>query len=244
MSDQIREQVSAFLDGELPGAETELLLKRLMRDADLRASFGRYAMIGEACRSQKTTHLTVGFASKVRGAIDGEALVVTGRIRVARKPRWWRHAASGAVAAGVAVVAVFALQQRANTPTVTNMAASVNNGAAAGVLAAANPRRAFVPTSVLGAAPALPTALPVVAARNHEPLSYTVPATLDDIPANLPSARLTNYVFAHSEFGSLLGQRNMLSGLIAEPDEQWELVPVDHQSAARPAQAPDSNSRP
>ena len=33
MSEQIREQVSAFLDGELPGSETELLLKRLTRDA-------------------------------------------------------------------------------------------------------------------------------------------------------------------------------------------------------------------
>ena len=34
MSEQIREQVSAFLDGELPSSETELLLKRLTRDAD------------------------------------------------------------------------------------------------------------------------------------------------------------------------------------------------------------------
>ena len=29
MSEQIREQVSAFLDGELPNSETELLLKRI-----------------------------------------------------------------------------------------------------------------------------------------------------------------------------------------------------------------------
>lgn len=243
MSDQIREQVSAFLDGELPAAETELLLKRLMRDAELRASFGRYALIGEACRGQKATHLTYRFASKVSSAIDGESLVVTGHIRAARTPRWWRHAASGAVAAGVAVVAVFALQQRANTPTLDNLPALASNSAATGAPAAASTRRTFFPASALGAAPALPTALPVVAARNHEPLSYTVPATLDDAPANLPSARLTNYVFAHSEFGSLLGQRNMLSGLIADPDEQWELVPVD-RSSAQSAQAPDPHSGP
>ncbi len=42
MSEQIREQVSAFLDGELPDSETELLLKRLTRDGELRESFGRY----------------------------------------------------------------------------------------------------------------------------------------------------------------------------------------------------------
>ena len=34
MSEQIREQVSAFLDGELPNSETELLLKRLTRDGE------------------------------------------------------------------------------------------------------------------------------------------------------------------------------------------------------------------
>src|ERR1700733_2649215 len=50
MSEQIREQVSAFLDGELPNTETELLLKRLTRDGELRESFGRYALIGEALR--------------------------------------------------------------------------------------------------------------------------------------------------------------------------------------------------
>ncbi len=44
MSEQIREQVSAFLDGELPDSETELLLKRLTRDGELRESFGRYAL--------------------------------------------------------------------------------------------------------------------------------------------------------------------------------------------------------
>jgi hypothetical protein len=53
MSEQIREQISAFLDGELPGSETELLLKRLTRDAELRESFGRYALIGEAMRGMK-----------------------------------------------------------------------------------------------------------------------------------------------------------------------------------------------
>ena len=50
MSEQIREQVSAFLDGELPNSESELLLKRLTRDGVLRESFGRYALIGEAIR--------------------------------------------------------------------------------------------------------------------------------------------------------------------------------------------------
>ena len=65
MSEQIREQVSAFLDGELPSSETELLLKRLTRDPELRQSFGRYALIGEALRGAGSQILTRGFAARV-----------------------------------------------------------------------------------------------------------------------------------------------------------------------------------
>jgi negative regulator of sigma E activity len=58
MSEQIREQVSAFLDGELHDSETELLLKRLTRDGELRESFGRYALIGESIRGTSRGFLT------------------------------------------------------------------------------------------------------------------------------------------------------------------------------------------
>jgi sigma-E factor negative regulatory protein RseA len=116
MSEQIREQVSAFLDGELPNSETELLLKRLTRDGELRESFGRYALIGEALRGPGPL-MAKGFASRVNFAIDGEPLPANGHGSRARAPRWWRPLAGAAVAAGVAVVAVVALQQRAVAPT-------------------------------------------------------------------------------------------------------------------------------
>ena len=117
MSEQIREQVSAFLDGELPASETELLLKRLTRDPELRHGFGRYALIGETLRGSGKTCLTRHFAERVNRAIDGEPVVpalpaVRGRIG------WWRPIAGTAVAAGVAAVAVVALQQRAVVPGV------------------------------------------------------------------------------------------------------------------------------
>ena len=106
MSEQIREQVSAFLDGELPNSETELLLKRLTRDGELRESFGRYALIGEAIRGTTRGLLTKGFAGRVNLAIDGELIPVNGQFSQARGPRWWRPFAGAAVAAGVAAVAV------------------------------------------------------------------------------------------------------------------------------------------
>src|SRR5580658_6023325 len=116
MSEQIREQVSAFLDGELPNSETELLLKRLTRDGELRESFGRYALIGEAVRGTSRGLLTKGFAGRINFAIDGEPVTAIGQVERTHAPRWWRQFAGVALAAGVAGVAIVALQHRAVAP--------------------------------------------------------------------------------------------------------------------------------
>jgi sigma-E factor negative regulatory protein RseA len=187
MSEQIREQISAFLDGELPNSESELLLKRLTRDAELRESFGRYALIGEALRGSARAPLTRGFAGRVNRAIDGERAAAGVQAAHGGRSRWWRPVAGAAVAAGVAAVAVLALQQRTDVPAM----------------------RAASPVTVQN---------PPAAAK--EAISYTVPAALPEGPAVLPAARLTNYVFAHSQYSSVLGQRNVLSGLLADADEQ------------------------
>ena len=46
-------QLSAMFDGELPGAECELLARRLTRDDALRAQWSRYSMIGAAVRAER-----------------------------------------------------------------------------------------------------------------------------------------------------------------------------------------------
>ena len=51
MTDRIKEQLSAFLDGELPDPESALLLKRLERDDELRGALSRYSLIGAVLRS-------------------------------------------------------------------------------------------------------------------------------------------------------------------------------------------------
>jgi sigma-E factor negative regulatory protein RseA len=116
MSEQIREQVSAFLDGELPKSETELLLKRLTRDAELRQSFGRYALIGESLRGAGRVPLSRGFAGRVNCAIDGEPVAPHLQAIRAGHSRWWRPITGVAVAGGVMAVAIVALQQRAIAP--------------------------------------------------------------------------------------------------------------------------------
>jgi sigma-E factor negative regulatory protein RseA len=193
MSEQIREQVSAFLDGELPSSETELLLKRLTRDAELRESFGRYALIGEALRGAghraDRSPLSRGFAAGLNAAIDGGAAPAALPAMRTRAPRWWRPVAGAAVAASVAAVAVVALQQRA---------------------VVAPSLRAVLPVTAQNVA------------RPREALSYTVPesAPQQQTPTVMPAARLTSYVFAHSRYSSVLGQSNVWSGLLADADEQ------------------------
>src|SRR5271167_2575752 len=123
MSEQIREQVSAFLDGELPDSETELLLKRLTRDGELRESFGRYSLIGEALRGSSSDRVTKGFAAGVNLAIDGEPVQVAAHAREQRATHWWRPLVGVGVAAGVSTVAIVALQQRTIAPRVPAVAA-------------------------------------------------------------------------------------------------------------------------
>jgi sigma-E factor negative regulatory protein RseA len=201
MSEPIREQISAFLDGELPTSETELLLKRLARDADLRESFGRYALIGEAMRVGGRSQITRGFATRINATIDGEPVAASEATAARARPgHWWRPFAGVALAAGVAAVAVVAIQHRALTPAL---------------------RTALV-TPAPSSSPLVGTVREVAQVANQakEPAKpYTVPTAPAVGAGAIPGARLTSYIFAHSRYSSPLGQSNVLSELLAAPDE-------------------------
>ncbi len=233
MSEQIREQVSAFLDGELPNSETELLLKRLMRDSELRESFGRYALIGEALRGGGSQVLTRSFASRVNLAIDGEPAPVAGHVQP-RASRWWRPLAGVTVAAGVATVAIVALQQRAILPGVRGASPATAQSVVASNVVASN----VAASNALRARNQLPVQ---GGGAPREALSYTVPAASAEAPSSIAPARLTNYVFAHSKYSSGLGQRGVLADLLIEDDEP-QGMPV--QRVAQPPSTPDTRVAP
>jgi sigma-E factor negative regulatory protein RseA len=216
MSEQIREQVSAFLDGELPSSETELLLKRLTRDGELREGFGRYALIGEAIRGGNHKLMARGFAARVNFAIDGEPVQANGPVPRLRAPRWWRPFAGAAVAAGVAAIAVLALQQRADAPGVKSTAVVAARIATPGGPAASN---GLFATNAAVQTP-------------REAISYTVPVVSGAGLASMAPARLTNYVFAHSRYSSGLDQRGVLADMLIEAEEQ---PPPANEAAAHVA---------
>ena len=110
MTDQIREQMSALLDGELPQDEIGLLVRRMERDTELRRAFGSYVLIGETLRAPGGTTASQGFATRVQAVIyDGDQPLPAANHHAAR-PRWVRPAAAAAVAAGTAFAAVLLIR--------------------------------------------------------------------------------------------------------------------------------------
>ena len=57
-------------------------------------------------------------------------------------------------------------------------------------------------------------------AKVMEPASYTVPPAVPEAPRALPAARLTNYVFAHSKYSSVMGQNDVLNDLLSTTDAE------------------------
>src|SRR5262245_56429259 len=111
MKDRIKEQLSAFLDGELPDPESALLLKRLERDDELRGALSRYSLIGAVLRSDGDTPAARHVAARVSAAIAGEPAWSTAMARLPGRSAWLSSAAGLAVAATVAFGAVLLVQQ-------------------------------------------------------------------------------------------------------------------------------------
>lgn len=191
-NEALSSQLSAFVDDELPQAETDLFVRRLVKEAELKQIMGRYQLMGEALRAPTLkTHLSRDFSARIAAALEQQDSAASVAASAAiRSPRlnfdgWLKPAAGMAVAASVALVAVL---------TVRNQPAGIDaQGMSAEVLQ------------------------PVVltAQRSAATHSYVVPAASNAPSAPIPAARLTNYVVAHSEFSSPLGRRNMMTGLLA-----------------------------
>jgi negative regulator of sigma E activity len=108
MTDQIREQMSALLDGELPQDQIGLLVRRMERDTELRRAFGSYVLAGETLRAPGGRTASYGFAARVQTVIEAghASLPAVLEPRGSTRVRWARPAAATAIAAGAAVAAV------------------------------------------------------------------------------------------------------------------------------------------
>jgi sigma-E factor negative regulatory protein RseA len=198
MNEELDSQLSAMFDDELSHAECELLARRLSRDEQLRARWGRYAMIGAAIRAERGVRLNARVAGRVRALMSSEPALGARAAARAAAPRWWRPVAGAAVAAGVAAVSILWL--RAQAP--------LNGAPLVPPLAAVSAPRTPLPGTI-----ALRT--PARTLRNSgTPDSYILPPAQRGPGAVVPATELANYVVAHSMFSQPVARGNLLSSFI------------------------------
>jgi sigma-E factor negative regulatory protein RseA len=200
MNEELDSQLSAMFDDELPAAECELLARRLSRDEQLKARWGRYAVIGATIRAERGVRLNAGLAGRVSAAISSEAPLAA---EPAPQPKkrwdigWWQPLAGVAAAAGVAAVSIIWMRSQVLPDALPAVAQTV-----VPAIATVNP----------------PVAATVASATTRgntgDSDSYVVPK---NSPRRLvvPSTELANYVVAHSEFSSPVTRRNLLSSFMA-----------------------------
>ena len=119
MNDAIKMQISAFVDGELPSNEAELLLRRLCQDRQLRQQAAEYLAMGRVIRGE---HVFAGMATlreRIEAEIDDKALDDEVVDASPAPSRYVRPLAGAAIAATVAMAALLGLQRTDDVPTVS-----------------------------------------------------------------------------------------------------------------------------
>jgi sigma-E factor negative regulatory protein RseA len=136
MSQVLREQLSALMDGELPKDQMRFLLRGLDADAQLAQSWSRYQLASAVIRRQAAfVPVDAGFANRVMLAVSQQT--APGR-HGARILRW---AGGGAIAAAVAVIALVGTRPAIQSPTPAAVIAAVP------ATPAQRPQGVFMPTA-------------------------------------------------------------------------------------------------
>ncbi len=112
----IEEQLSAFLDGELPEAELQLLVRRLEREQAYRVTLARYCVIGSILRNDPVVPHAMGFRMGTIRAISAQDItvkspVVEKQIQTSQPTRGKQRRAGALLTAAVTVLAVLGIYQ-------------------------------------------------------------------------------------------------------------------------------------
>lgn len=169
----IEEQLSAFLDGELPNEELQLLVRRLERDEDYRATLARYSMIGSILRDDPVDVSSMKFRSKVMAQIEGVNDSGSKLARETASGRQWLKPFASVAAIAVAVTAL------------------VNSGVFDSGPGVASNRQAVQPAQVTRAKPAASSS--VLASGGNGAAQRLRSAELE-------RERLRSYMVSHGEY--------------------------------------------
>lgn len=189
MTDQINDQISAFIDNELSADESALLVRRFERDTESRARAMRYTLIGASLRGELLEPHPSVLRQRVAAALSG-ASPAAPKARERAGERFAKPLLSVAIAATVAVVAIGALR-------------SLNEGVPSPAAA----------SGVAAAAPAI-EASSLQARDAAVAPSYVVPRTSDDQSQTVAPIRLTNYLMHHGEYASGFTRTSVNSNVV------------------------------
>jgi sigma-E factor negative regulatory protein RseA len=206
MSEEILNRVSAFADGECSETESRAALASL-NNAETRATWSRYQLIGDAMRGDMPRFIDGGFAGRVQQALALEPAILA---PVARQPAWLRPVAGVAIAATVAAVAVFGVGQRAGVTTAPD-----------GIQSAmiAKPPVNDVAVGVIDAPPVFMEMQSVPVAVGRTPMDAGALINADEAwmqassaAGSLPPAhsRLNSYIMNYSEQRTMMGSPGVL----------------------------------
>jgi sigma-E factor negative regulatory protein RseA len=152
MTEQINDQISAFIDDELSAEESALLVRRFERDPNARTQALRYTMIGAALRGEVLAPHSSLLRRRIAAALDGAVPVER------RAPHWSARYARPLLGFGIAAaVAVAAI----GTLRLVNEGAVAPGGAAGGAVQASE--QVVAPSYVVpqDATPAGPVTSPI-----------------------------------------------------------------------------------
>ena len=103
MNTEIKEQLSALMDGEVQRDAARFVLRAVETDRTLAADWSRFHIARDCLQRRQVLVADAGFAAAVMARIDLETAPAQ-----AGTSRWVRYLSGGAVAAAVAVVALMA----------------------------------------------------------------------------------------------------------------------------------------
>ena len=188
MSEQIRDQISAFTDDELSAEECAFLVRRLERDPETRDRVLRYSIVGHALRDELPNPDPDVLRRKVREELDGIRNVE--QVRQAPVTSRWlvRPAVAFGIAAGVAVAALVLLN-------------TVNR-----------PFDVSAPSQLLAG-----TATEVALTDQASYIVPQEPANTLAVGNSMPGhpIRLTNYLLSHGEYASGIRRRSIHTNVIS-----------------------------
>lgn len=195
MKDQVKDQISAFLDDELSGDESAFLVRRLESSAETHRTMIRYALIGTALRGElmqpDPNVLRRRLAARFEGGQLPAAATAGPRAAVSGGMRW--SLMGFGLAASLAVFGLLVLQTvRTTDPSMEPLSARDSASSPAAAYAVPARPAAAIDTGLSARTTAQPT-------------------------------RLTNYMVHHGEYASGLGRTWIHANVVGSREVQSQL---------------------